>query len=179
MKRAMQVNHLIEGYSDYLVTFLHGYAEELSIEDKIFDVGCGHMRNLKLLREIGFKNLYGIDRELTNHGIHLSGFVHGSIENNLSLYADQAFDVVICNYVLMFIDPDNAKEAIENLTRITGKFLVIETNRKTHTNERTSFKEYSFRQILTWIESMNDFIILHKTTSNEKLIAKRVGGPHG
>jgi len=171
----MAVPHLIKGYSKYLLEFLADYADELSFEDYFLDVGCGHMRNLKLLIEIGFENLYGLDRELTTHGIPIKGFIHGTLEDNLPFFRDRTFDVVVCNFVLMFVDPLDIEDSVNHLARITGKFLVIETNKKTHKNEKTFFKDYDFRQILTLIESMDDFVILHKSIAHEKIIAKREG----
>lgn len=72
-------NHLKFGYSDYNLLFIKRYYRELSLGDKILDVGCGHYRNLYLFKNLGFYNFYGIDKLLP--------------EPSLSIESDSTFSV--------------------------------------------------------------------------------------
>ena len=58
-------NHLRNHYLNYNLLFLKRYFSESNIKDnKILDVGTGHFRNLRLFYEMGFKNLWGIDKNI-------------------------------------------------------------------------------------------------------------------
>jgi len=102
-------NHLRNHYSNYNLLFLKRYFSELNIKyNKILDVETGHFRNLRLFYKMGFKNLWGIDKNIPeplackNFRVD---FYRRDIENGLP-YQDKTFDIVLCNYVLMLILPN-------------------------------------------------------------------------
>ena len=67
LKRNMKVNHLRNHYSDYVFMFIKKYINEIDKSMYIGDIGAGHLRNLKLFEELGFNNLFAMDREATDN----------------------------------------------------------------------------------------------------------------
>lgn len=167
-------NHLRDGYSKFNLLFLKRYIQELNKKSKILDVGTGHYRNLKLFNEIGFNNLFAIDKNIPDpiHKIDVDLKIK-NIENGLP-YDTQKFDVVLCNFVLMFIDPLKINFVLDELMRVTNKFLVIETMPMMKGTKETEYKDYNFNEICKYIASNEDFEILQKRNYYEKLLIRRV-----
>lgn len=169
-------NHLKDGYSDYNLLFLKKYHKELNLTNKILDVGCGHFRNLFLFYQIGFKNLYGIDRLLPLPSKKHRGFkvqyINADIIHGLP-YEDKEFDIVLCNFVLMFIPPERLLFVLGELLRVTNKFCVIETQKQFYKAQNSFRVPYNFKKILKYIENNDDFEIVDKKIYKEKLIARR------
>lgn len=175
--REMQINHLRNYYSRYVFQFVKKYIDELYLDMKIIDIGAGHLRNLKLLQEFGFKNLYALDKEDTDNPlrVNLEDFRKHDIEKGIP-YTDEFFNVVLCNYVLMFIDPQNIDFVVRELLRVTKDFLVIETNKQKYKKcNSTHFKDYNFLDIVSEIEKNPSFELLQVRKYHEKIIARRVG----
>lgn len=144
---------------------------------KVLDVGAGHLRNLKLFDELGFKNLYALDLETTDNPLKVSlkDFKLQDIEKGLP-YKDKEFDILLCNYVLMFINPKNIDFVVSELMRVTKGFLIIETNPQKYKDcHHTFFKDYDFDHIAKQIEKNIDFELLQVRKSHEKITAKRKG----
>lgn len=176
MKRQMQINHLRNHYSDYVFMFIKRYINILNPNMKVGDIGAGHLRNLRLFEELGFSDLYAIDRELTDNplDVNLTKFIHQDIELGIPI-SDKFFDITLCNYVLMFIDPTNVKDVVDELLRISNGFLVIETNKQKYKKCKTThFQEYDFMKIVQYIENHPEFELLQVRKHYEKLIARRV-----
>lgn len=155
--------------------FIKIYINELDTSMRIGDMGAGHLRNLKLFEELGFCNLYALDREKTDNPmkVNLKEFVIQDLENGIP-YPDYYFDITLCNYVLMFIDQLNIKTVLDELLRVTNKFLVIETYPKKHVEKiKTFYKDYDFLKIADYINKSTDFEILQVRNYYEKLIARR------
>lgn len=167
-------NHLRDGYSDFNVLFLKKYYSELDLKNKILDVGAGHFRNLKLFNELGFNQLYGIDKNIPEPKFQLDiEFELADIENGLP-YQDKEFDIVLCNFVLMFIDPLKQEFVINELLRVSKKFIIIETYRLNKNTKETEYKDYSFSEICYWIEKNKKYEILEKKKHYEKLLVRSV-----
>ena len=171
----MKINHLRNHYSNYVFMFIKKYIDQLNTSMKVFDAGAGHFRNLKLFQELGFNNLYALDIEDTDNPleVNLKDFVINDIEEGIP-YEDREFDIVLCNYLLMFINQNKINAVIDDLLRVTGKFIVIETNKQKVNSKETSFKQYSFNYIVSQIEKNKDFEILQVRKYYEKIIARRV-----
>jgi SAM-dependent methyltransferase len=168
-------NHLRNHYSDYNLLFLKRYFNELNIKDKILDVGTGHFRNLKLFYEVGFKDLWGIDKNIPEplpHKNFKSSFCKKDIENGLP-YEDKTFNVVLCNYVLMFIAPKRLNFVLEELVRVTKCFIIIETFKHPDEAKTTNVNDYDFKDIVNFFENRNDIEILDKKNYYEKILVRR------
>lgn len=175
MKRQMQINHLRNHYSDYVFMFIKKNIDHLNRSMKILDVGAGHLRNLKLFEELGFKSLYAIDRELTDNplSVNLKEFVLKDIQLGIP-FSDSFFDITLCNYVLMFIEPDCINKVIDELLRVSNNFLIIETNKQKYKKcKTTNFQDYDFMKIVQHIESHHEFELTQVRKYHEKLIVKR------
>lgn len=170
-------NHLRDGYSDYNLLFLKRYVNDLNINYKILDVGCGHYRNLYLFYKIGFKNLYGIDRLLPDPSEKPKkfkvNFIQSDILNGLP-YKNKEFQIVLCNFVLMFIKSDCLFLVLDEILRVTGDFCIIETQRQPYRGSKSQVKDYKFKDIIKHIESNGAFEILDKKIYKEKLIVRRL-----
>ena len=166
-------NHLKDGYSSYNLLFLKRYCEELNKNYKVLDVGTGHYRNLKLFQELGFTKLYAIDKNVPLSKFNMKvKFILKDIESGLP-YEDKEMDIVLCNYVLMFINPEKIVFVLEELLRVCNKFLVIETYPKYHETKKTEYKEYDFNLIYKYIKSKENYEIINMKKC-EKLMARRV-----
>lgn len=172
----MQVNHLRNHYSDYVFMFMKTYINQLDLKMNIGDIGAGHFRNLKLFEELGFENLYAVDREDTDNplGVILKEFIIQDIEKGIP-FPNHFFDIALCNYVLMFINKSTICNVLDELMRVTNDFLLIETYPKKHsTKKNTFYKEYDFLEIVGYIEKNSEFEILQVRKYYQKLIARRV-----
>ncbi len=171
----MKLNHLKNGYSGYVFMFLKKYAKYLNLEMKIGDIGAGHLRNLKLFYDLGFKKLYALDREKTDNplNVDLKKFVLQDIEKGIP-FPNRFFDVTLCNFVLMFIEDSKREYVLDELMRTTNRFLIIETNpKKYEVKKKTFHKEYNFKEIVKYIEKSSDFELLQVREYYEKITARR------
>lgn len=171
-------NHLRNGYSNYNLLFLKKYIKELDKSSRILDIGCGHFRNLYLFYKIGFRNLYGIDKLLPEPSIKKEEcfyveFIQQDILKGLP-YDSMAYDVVLCNFVLMFIQESRKTSVIDDILRVTKKFCIIETQHRYYKSKYTSVHSYNFLDIANYISKRPDFEIIDLKRSREKLIARRV-----
>jgi len=175
MTRKMKINHLKNHYSDYVLMFLKKYSKELSTQMKVGDIGAGHLRNLKLFEILKFKKLYALDREETDNplNVNLKKFVLQDLENGIP-FPDRFFDITLCNFVLMFIDKEKQKYVIDELLRVTDKYLIIETYPKKHkVKYKTFHKGYDFKEIANQIEKKPDFQLLQVREFYERLTVRR------
>jgi hypothetical protein len=175
MTREMKINHLKNGYSDYVIMFLKKHAKELSLQMRVGDIGAGHLRNLKLFEILKFKNLYALDREETDNPleVNLSKFVLQDLEDGIP-FPDRFFDITLCNFVLMFIDKKKQNFVIDELLRVTDNFLIVETYPKKHrVKHKTFHREYDFKEIVNHIENNPDFEVMQVREFYEKLLVRR------
>lgn len=169
-------NHLKTGYSNYNLFFLKHYYQELSLSNKILDVGCGHYRNLYLFYQLGFKELYGIDR-LIPQPIELPkrfkvNFIQNDIIQGLP-YKAKEFDIVLCNYLLMFIPREKLSYVLNEILRVTKVFCIIETQKQFHEAKNSQLMQYDFKEIVQYIKNSDEFEILDTKIYKEKLILRR------
>lgn len=155
--------------------FIKRYINEIDTSMKVGDMGAGHLRNLKLFEELGFHNLYAMDREKTDNplGVNLKQFVLQNLELGIP-FPSRFFDITLCNYVLMFVDQSCIYQILDELIRVTDKFLIIETNKQKDLKcKNTYFKEYNFLEIVNYINKSPDFELLQVRNYYEKLIGRR------
>ena len=172
-------NHLKKYYSDYNLFFFKKFKKKININFKILDVGCGHLRNSFMFHEIGFKNIYAIDWQIPKPLFDIENtsikYIQHDIKNPFP-YDEKIFDIVFCNYVLMFIDENNLKVTLDNISSVVKKYLIIEVydlERNLKRQKETDFTEYNFDKIYNYYENKSDFKILHKKFDG-KIILERI-----
>ena len=120
--------------------------EDLDRSTKILEVGCNVGDNLKVLKNMGFENLTGIDiqeyaLEKAKESIPQGSFKHASI---LELpFEDDEFDLVFSSGVLIHLHPDDLPTALSEIHRCTNNLIYgLEYCDKNYQNE---FKSISYR----------------------------------
>jgi SAM-dependent methyltransferase len=119
--------------SETLATVLDYYASE---ESAILEVGCSSGRHLAHLREEGFENLAGVDINDESFDVMAeqyprlaeTGTFHvGAVEDVVTGFPDDAFDVVYSVETLQHVHPDD-EWVFGELVRVTGDLLVTAEN---------------------------------------------------
>ncbi|GCF15123.1 hypothetical protein Harman_30580 [Haloarcula mannanilytica] len=119
--------------SETLVNVLDHYVHD---DARIIELGCGSGRHLAHLQNHGYGNLTGIDinddafEVMADHYPRLSdsGTFHaGALEDIVTEFQDDAFDVVYSVETLQHIHPDD-EWVFEEIARIAGDLLVIAEN---------------------------------------------------
>ncbi len=104
------------------------FLSNIDKDTKILEVGCNVGNQLVLLKEMGFRNLHGIEiaayafeiakRRVESEGI---SFVKGSAFN--IPFKDEFFDMVFTSGVLIHISPDDIKKAVSEIHRCAKKYI--------------------------------------------------------
>ena len=119
--------------SETLADVLGHYAHD---DAAILELGCGSGRHLDHLRSQGYRNLTGIDineeafEVMAEHYPRLAEtgtFLTGDIEDHLSEFDDDAFDVVYTVETLQHIHPEDTW-VFEEVARVTGDLLITAEN---------------------------------------------------
>jgi pseudaminic acid biosynthesis-associated methylase len=102
--------------------FLEGIDKNL----RILEVGCNVGLQLRLLQEMGFKNLYGI--ELNEDAIEVSKrtLSHVNIIKGDAFdipFKSDYFDLVFTSVVLIHISPDDIADAMNEIYRVTKRYI--------------------------------------------------------
>lgn len=171
MNKKYRYNHLKNGYSDFLMHTLYKYKESLK-PGLVVDVGCGHGRNLKLLKEVGFNDLLGID--ILNRVGEVPGyveFIETNIEEGIPVETESS-ELTLFNYVYMFLREDAQAFVIKELLRITKSLLVIETYTPKH--DPKYFYPFKMSEILSVIKKDHNFVIENYREKTGKMIARRI-----
>lgn len=99
---------------------------------KVLDVGCGAGHYLRSLRSRLDENIDYIGLDSTEYFVELAKKAFGPNEKFLKgdifnlQFEDNAFDIVMCNNVILHLPPPPAK-AISELIRTAKKYVVIRT----------------------------------------------------
>lgn len=152
-------------YSDFVFYFLKNYCDELNTSMSILDAGCGHARNLNFLYSLGFKDLTGIDiiKRANNRN-----FTY--IEKDITTEIPGKYDIVMCNFVLMFIETQKQLKVIDKLLAATKQYLLIET-RKNDTSEYT-YTCY-IENFYNYILAKKEYKIIYYSKSKERLLVEK------
>jgi len=104
------------------------FLSNLDKDMKILEVGCNIGNQLILLKEMGFRKLYGIEisdyafeaakRRKESKGI---SFIKGSAFD--IPFKDEFFDMVFTSGVLIHISPDDIKKAVSEIYRCSKKYI--------------------------------------------------------
>lgn len=166
----LKFNNLTKYYSDYVFKFIKNYYKYLNTNMKIIDIGCGHGRNLNLFEKLGFKNLIGIDI-IKRCKINEFKFIEADITEKIPI-DNQLGDIVLFNFVLMFICQSRQEHVIKELIRITKEYLIIET-RKTKYKNSLYQHEYDVENLFLYFKNQPDMQILDFNIKNEKILLRR------
>lgn len=93
---------------------------------RILEIGCNVGNQLRLLQEMGFKNLYGI--ELQNYAVERAK----ELTSNINIiqasaedipFKDGFFDLVFTSGVLIHISPENVVKILDEIHRCSKKYI--------------------------------------------------------
>ncbi len=138
---------------------------------KVLEVGANYGMQLRMLSELGFTNLYGV--ELNPAVAKAARETHSSfniIEGNaLDLpFKDNYFDLVFTSNVLIHIAPKNRKKAIDEIVRCSRSYVWGFE----YFNEESVEVPYRGHRNVLW---KTDFPKLYKTTHpNLKLVRQNI-----
>lgn len=100
----------------------------------VIELGCGIGRNINYLYEKGFTNVNGLD--INEEAIRMAPTIYpslkkihknlsiGSLEDSLSDYRDEEFEVTFTMCCLMHIHKQVEREVFQSIGRITNKYLI-------------------------------------------------------
>jgi len=100
--------------SPYLVTVWPCIKERLHLANEdlfVVDVGCGNGRNYRWLRRKGVVHAFGVDMA-NKHGVSCV------LGRDRLPFTDRTVDVVLCNYVFMFLSRSERKQVYEEIRRL-------------------------------------------------------------
>lgn len=123
---------------------------------KVLDIGCGSGRHLMLLKNYGFKEIYGTDYSLNALSLSKEYFSSSLINcNNKNLpFADNAFDIAIAWGSLHYSDKKDFEIMLEEAHRVLKKggklFATLRTARDSYLKTGTDLGEG------TWRTGLND-----------------------
>lgn len=92
----------------------------------ILEVGCNFGAQLLLLRELGYKNLYGIEinPEIVEFSRKKASSVNIIVGDALNIpFKDASFDLVFTSGLLIHISPKNIEKAISEIYRVSKKYI--------------------------------------------------------
>ena len=100
--------------------------QDLDRNMRILEVGSNIGHKLRRLHMMGFKNLYGL--EINPKTVNLArnkydneiNFIQGSIQ---SFYTAEKFDLVMTNYVLQHIKPEEQNAIMEKIMLLSRKYV--------------------------------------------------------
>lgn len=172
-------NHLKNHPSDFLIFFLKNYSSNLNLNYRIADVGCGHMRNSRLLYDIGFRNIncFDITTPMPKFDYENTSINFRKFDIRIDNFLDETFDIVLFNFVFMFIEPEYQIAVLEKLASCSKKYLLIETysfkeSVKAKIQE-SAFQEFNFKTIFDYFDTHNDFDIKHLSKSSQRILLER------
>ena len=133
-------------------------------EMTVVDIGCGNGRNTKFLMDNGFENCRAFDMA-DDFGEKMM------LGKDIFPVEDNSIDLILANYILMFLDADERKQVIEEVKRMSkvGCYFMIELypakDSFTKTKEESLALQKDLFDMLDWEKirySQERFIVLKK-----------------
>lgn len=126
-----------EAFSDFLIYGVNDILKKIK-NAKILDIGCGSGYLLKRLKQLGFKNLYGIDaskRNIKKIKDKEIKCICGDITKKIT-FENKFFDVVFAVAVLEHLMKNDLNKVLGEINRIlkNGGLFIIEVPYKQHLN---------------------------------------------
>lgn len=144
---------------------------DLNKNMSILDVGCGHGRHLNLFYNLGFRKLTGIDIVNRSNLSRRYNYLKFDIREEFARepLLQEKYDIVLCNFVLMFISPAQQMKVIAQLLEVTNKYLLLET--------REIGGNYSYpcymQNFYYYMQTKKEFEIIYYNKNKERLTIKR------
>lgn len=85
---------------------------------QVVDIGCGNGRNSEFMKSYGFENVISLDM-VNDYGIQMI------LGKDKMPVEDKSTDVVLCNYLMMFLNKNERKQVISEIKRIAKPFCKI------------------------------------------------------
>lgn len=129
---------------DFAVRFFNEFfqAFPLNKDAPILELGCGSGRNLKILREMGFSNLKGVDFSPTQVKFCREQGLDVQKMNITRLsFPEDSFDLVFTNSVLLHVPPDKISSAIKEAVRVSRRLVAFREN----TYDEETFKGHVYK----------------------------------
>ena len=138
----------------------------------VLDVGCGHGRHLNLFYNLGFINLTGIDIVKRNYLCKKYKYIKLDIREEFSEepLLQQNYDIVLCNFVLMFIEPKYQIEIIDKLLKLTNRYLLIETRKIGGNYSHPCY----IQNFYYYLQTKKEFEITYYNENKERMTIKRI-----
>lgn len=136
----------------------------------VIDLGCGKLRNILYMKEVGFKNLVGVDvnkYQRTETELSKINFIQQDLLKGVPAPTNY-FDIILCNYLLMFIENNYKSDFIKEVNRIAKPkaYFICELNPK----KLAHGYEYSMEDIMQSFINLNWEIV---NTRKNKFIARK------
>ncbi|MCB2362251.1 class I SAM-dependent methyltransferase [Clostridium estertheticum] len=152
--------------SDYTRFFIKKFINEINLDNRIIDLGCGRARNIYYLDKLGFKNITAIDiNKFKEVDLNKFSFIQADLNDSIPL--SNKYNIIMCNFLLMFIE--DRKKLINEITRISYKnaFCIVELNKKHLANGI----KYDFKEVVEMFSV--DWDIVNLRLKENKFIAKK------
>jgi len=123
---------------------------DLDRDISILEVGCNIGMQLVNLKEMGFKNLYGI--ELQPHAVELANLRTPGINIIQGTaydipFKNEYFDLVFTSRVLIHLNPTEIEKAIKEIVRCSKKYIY---GNEYYADELTEIKNYHGQNNIAW-----------------------------
>lgn len=136
------------------------FLKDIPADARILEVGCNMGNQLLLLREMGFRNLYGLDVQsyaLERARSRLNGVCLVQATAFEIPYPDGFFDLVFTAGVLIHIAPDDLPRATAEIYRCTNSYIWGSEYHSPEAREVT----YRGHQSLMWKMDYVNFYLEH------------------
>jgi len=106
------VRHNSKDPTPFLKKNFERYCSNIPKDHQVADLGCGNMRNTNYLKSLGYYNVWAFDKVPDCGGLEID------LGTELIPLADQIISIVLCNYVLCFLNELERMHLVFEMSRI-------------------------------------------------------------